>query len=947
MAKEAVLLDQFVPGSNSFTWRHVLKPKQIYQSSPRNESSVLIDGKIKKNIIGLVVNILDPLYSQFGDGFGINSLYRDPAANAAAGGAKSSDHLNAAAADIDVKSALKKGSVKNRDLYFFIKNSVPSFKQLIWETKTGKGSAAEDGEPWWVHISYLEGSNKNEVFALNDGKKTDSTASKNPPKTSDVSPTTKGDGGNDGVDGGLGAEDDKEELPNYQKTFDQIGINISNTEQDQVNVSWGKRASVSEDCDWISLKQFILYLSSKYTPQSLLPFVEFIPQVTMDNGYYEKAGSVPKDTAASVGNKATSASNQLQERRKKMDEGLPKGSFYTDSKRAGQGQEATNSSSGVADLTSVDPFKESYDWMGVPNEAGLQVMNARKVGVRAFGQLVLSPGAMSKSTSKPGPIGFTDFEIKSGAQCDNGLAIISMSLVDVQGNKFTDLTSPWSFIYDARPGSSGGDYWFRYGWMLRLPYYDKANKTSMGFWTHPGWEVFGDEVRHFLINQILPSKPYITLTQSINSEISNTVDKNGNVLGSKEYYSLFDDGVQYNEVNGEVTVSRSNLTDANYVKLSILNPEVSQEDSGALTAKLSFRTTGSIVHQMPLAFAHYLRRVISESRNITLGDLLIAYLADLDAFSSFNDSDAERGKRQYVNGKRHWRNLANSRDFTGYVHVIGLGRGANQGDVHPDSVYIKISKKKASVLENKTPDNETTIIRWLREVLDDNGCALQSAATGSGAGINAAWIICVTDDFDESQYVATPIIQPTNSSLNSTDSKSKYANTLELMRQEKDVFAYRFQGSLSTKISIEKTDTPNAMKIDVDYTVGDFVTYTDYNTKIEQPPTTVADRQRNLKILFAQMQSAKIEAICHPWIGPGKNVFVKGMGFFDGEYMVLSATHKLGSDNFFITSLEAARILKDDNTKEEKKENLDNSQENGGGLNVSSPVSHQIKTSGK
>jgi len=744
-----------------------------------------------------------------------------------------------------------------------------------------------------------------------------------------------------------------EEQPSWEKTFEQIGVNIANIEADQVDVTWGKRTNSSEDSDWISLKQFILYLASKYTPQSLLPFVELIPEVSMNNGYYDKDGTVPDNVKNSTGSKSSKFKDKIIEKAKELDKELPKGSFYTDSNKAKLGQETFNKGSGVADLTTLDPWRETQDWMGVPNEGGKQIIELRKVGVRAFGQLVLSPGALDKSASKPGPIGFQEFEIKSGAQCDNGLALISMKLVDIQGNKFTDLTSPWSFIYDTRPGAVGGDFWFRYGWQLRLPFYDKKDKTSWGFWNHPGWDIFGNEVKWYIINQILPWKPYITLTQNLSASDSNTKDKNGNILGDitrdVQFNSMFDDGIQYDEESGSVTISRSNLTEANYVKLAILNPEITMNQNGSLIADLSFRTTGSICHQMPLAFAHNLRRVISETTKIILGDLLVAYLSDLESFQNLLDSDEVRKKRDYLNSKRSSLNLTKSRNFDGFVHIVGLGKGAGAGgSVHPDSIWLEVSKKKVRLLEDKVPDNEMTIIRWFREVLEDNGCALQSAATGSGAGINSAWIIAVTDDFEEERYKPSKWRQSESTNGDSSiDGTKAAATTLALMQSEKDVFSYRFQGALNTQISVEKSDAPNAMKVDVNFAVGDFLTYDGESVKTEKVPVTTTDRQRNLKILFAQMQNVKVTALCHPWIGPGKNIFIKGLGFFDGEYMVLSCSHKLDNSNSFTSELEAARILKDDNTADIHKENVDNKQEEGGNTNKSKQTEYQKESSTK
>jgi len=184
------------------------------------------------------------------------------------------------------------------------------------------------------------------------------------------------------------------------------------------------------------------------------------------------------------------------------------------------------------------------------------------------------------------------------------------------------------------------------------------------------------------------------------------------------------------------------------------------------------------------------------------------------------------------------------------------------------------------------------------------------------------------------------------------ENKTEYVNALDLMMSEKDVFSYRFQGSLLTSINIEKTETPNALKIQMDYEVSDFETYKSTDKKgltledlQEQfnSKSTLFNRNRNLRILFSQMQTVKISCMAHPWLGPGKKIFVKGMGFFDGEYLISEVIHNLGNDMNFKSEIKAARILlKDDQEQlnEAKQEAKQNS-----GQNISQSVTGQkLKT---
>lgn len=96
-----------------------------------------------KNALLLAINVLEPIREQFG-AFSPLSWYRSEEVNEGVGGFKTSDHMIGAAADIKIKG------ISNRDLAQWCVDNL-KFKQVILE-------------PSWVHISYLDGDNRQQVL---------------------------------------------------------------------------------------------------------------------------------------------------------------------------------------------------------------------------------------------------------------------------------------------------------------------------------------------------------------------------------------------------------------------------------------------------------------------------------------------------------------------------------------------------------------------------------------------------------------------------------------------------------------------------------------------------------------------------------------------------------------------------------------------------------------
>lgn len=117
-----------------------------------------IDNRLPKellpNVRALVDKVLDPLREAYGKPIIVTSGYRCPALNKVVGGSATSQHMSGQAADITAGSRKE-----NRRLFYLIQELGLDFDQLIWE----KGGS--DG-PDWVHVSYREGVNRNQVLAL-------------------------------------------------------------------------------------------------------------------------------------------------------------------------------------------------------------------------------------------------------------------------------------------------------------------------------------------------------------------------------------------------------------------------------------------------------------------------------------------------------------------------------------------------------------------------------------------------------------------------------------------------------------------------------------------------------------------------------------------------------------------------------------------------------------
>jgi len=105
------------------------------------------------NMKVLAKKIFEPIRNYFKTPIFISSGYRSEALNKAIKGSRSSQHSLGQAIDIDMDGS---GTISNKEVFEYIKNNI-EFDQLIWEF-------GDVHNPDWVHVSYSEGRNRNEVL---------------------------------------------------------------------------------------------------------------------------------------------------------------------------------------------------------------------------------------------------------------------------------------------------------------------------------------------------------------------------------------------------------------------------------------------------------------------------------------------------------------------------------------------------------------------------------------------------------------------------------------------------------------------------------------------------------------------------------------------------------------------------------------------------------------
>lgn len=125
--------------SNHISFKEAVKSNTALRLGIKNEPN---DYQIT-NMVGVAVNVFEPLRQYVGGPIKINSMFRCEALNLAIGGSERSQHCEGRAIDLDDTFGYK----TNAEMFHYIRENL-NFDQLIWEF-------GDDNNPDWVHVSYI------------------------------------------------------------------------------------------------------------------------------------------------------------------------------------------------------------------------------------------------------------------------------------------------------------------------------------------------------------------------------------------------------------------------------------------------------------------------------------------------------------------------------------------------------------------------------------------------------------------------------------------------------------------------------------------------------------------------------------------------------------------------------------------------------------------------
>jgi len=663
-----------------------------------------------------------------------------------------------------------------------------------------------------------------------------------------------------------------------------IDQNLKSIEKGFINTTWGKKQT-GEKYDWVGFKEYILYLAHRFMPGGIVPFFELIPNYQLTKSNLDQAQKDLRQNTDKIVDEVLQkyvgsfGSENVLEAKRKFQQVLEKIPGYNETRYNNQVAQF-NKLSGKNDIFTIDPWKQEFDSLYKLNEEGQKSWKKKNVGLRVYGQLVLSPEANDNELTKAGEIGFEEIRINMGNGATKGLTLIELKLKDVQGNKFTDINSPWSFLFDARPGTASADFYFRYGWSIKVPPRDNTNPLSNLFWEHEGWKLFPDNVKN-LFNQVcIQNNYYFLLTQSLNYN---------DYLWEKR------------NSEGNVTLGISGDEESSYMQLSLLNPKIEIDSSGCATATIQFRTGAGVTRNCPLNLAYTCQNMVKLYPNgVTLTDLIIAVDTDLKNNSTMVDEPGIATKKQEENISDSKARTNGSRDLTGIVRVIGARDSGDEDDqtINPDSILINFPGNLIQQIDLLGTD--ATLWSWFSELLTANECTLLNFMNGAGLSFTENYVITTTQE---------------NAEVKTTTNKKINPNSLrDVLIQDKDILAYKHDSSLIENISFQSNEKPNQFTIALNYRLGEWLNFnnaatTSTDNNDDSDKLHVLDRKTNIINMFSQMMEVNLDTICLPWICPGRKIHIRGTGFNDGNYSCLEVTHTIDSSNKFMSNIRGIRII--------------------------------------
>ena len=956
------ILTQAIYSGSHYTWRDVFQGSQENSTiiedvtiSNSKLAGVYTAAKIQNNIIFLFQNVIDPIHNVFGR-LTFSNCYRSPSVNSTIKGASpTSAHLTGNAIDIigfgNIGDATKSG-VTN----WISANKCSYIDQVFYESTSSGGGGPYPYPGGWLHIglggkadgSYITRKVFANVFNHTIG--------------SPISGLTC-NGVLDGSDYNTDKQTPDNTIPIYKDLFtspitsdNQNTINVDfqfiqanqdNVEMDNTNVTWGSRSALSEETDWIGLKQYLIYLCSLYYPQALIPFVELIPYYTLENNFNASPTSTQQDESNRNNNNLST--NQ---------EGQSAQDFYQSTQFIDKDryQNLTNRvnnlvSEGGTDLFTLDPFREANSKMYHHTEAEDLLRQKRGFGFKIFGSISLQPGVQDGFISKAGGVGIESLEVESGSDLTNSATIISLNIKDVQGNKFFDPNSPWSIILNGS-NTTGGDFYLRYGWQLRIPdWWEKVSEenvdvNSKKFWNHPGWTLFESLQDNLGQGKTDKTKKYIL---SIGKMCDNTLT----ITQSTVEESFKTPGYLLDRSTDTFTLDRR-LNPVLYMPLSMLPPDISiNSEDQSVTATLRFMTQSALANLgCPISKSDYLRFLVTKSGGeiLTLKDLLQAYVKDNVAWWTQPNSIKIKSELQIT-----------EQNLEDYVQVtlseskekITLDGGLPLIDPNTIPIEIPTSYSSKFTATNSSSDDRSSYA-ILKELLEFNGLTpvgFGDNTTNTGTG---NIVLIYTPSQSKSSYSpkgSQIVILPNtvNANLNK--------NSFSRLRSFDDVFSFRFKGSLVESINIQKTEQQTEQTISSleSYATKNEIKAQDvkekplgqteiekYRREKDKDAITIDQKKRILTNLTAQISGLTVKCLCHPWITQGRLVGVKGTGFFDGLYIVTKVKHILESNNKFTSEVNGFRILNkaDQRTIDANKQNAQYSSMRNPSIGVATPIAN-------